>query len=376
MYHTGFSTRKLSDVGSYEFAPGTDMRPNVDDFFDIYGPSSFRSSNHPKEDYTYVHTFGKTQRKRLRHNLSKNGGAIVSGYSIQDPVVLAAENNVMYSAANDHNADYFDFTGGLASRFKNKDVYNNIHHDGIHNATNNIMNRNAEIPSRAGMVANESDCPPGSTYGEMLYKPHTNVPPRNSIASITYRTPPGLNAPFLPPPPVPEDNKKFSNHQLTAVDPRSHASQYVPVSQIQMVPLSVSGSRFGRTNLESYNKEKRALSSTNTLSSQQTEDYSSKFAQTSPSMGCGFPSAALSASEPQMIVQGEFSAFDTPPNVVQNIHSPFLRNTTIGHNKGSQAGVFIPYQKPLALPSRSGHFISLEDYMQESWTTGVEGLGV
>lgn len=347
MHRPGHFMRKPSDVGSYEFPPGTDMRPNIDDFFDIYGPSSLRSANRPEEEYTYVHTFGKTQRKRLRHNLSKNGGALVSGYSINDPVVLAAEKAVMYPGATDRDADYFDFTEGVASRFVDKTNYN------------------AGIPTRSGMAA------AGSTTGELLYKPSTNVPPRNNVASLTHKHHPGMNETFLPPPPVPTDNKKFSNHQLVAVDPRAHASQYVPVSQVQMVPLSVSGSKFGNAGAGN-----RFTGKTDTHPQYFSESVGSEFAQTSPSMGCGFPSAALTDSEPQMVVQGEFSTFDTPPNVVQNIHSPFLRNTSMGQHNGSQAGVFIPYQKPLALPSRGGHFVSLENYMQEPWTSGVEGLGV
>jgi hypothetical protein len=77
-----------------------------------------------------------------------------------------------------------------------------------------------------------------------------------------------------------------------------------------------------------------------------------------------------------MTVQGEFTPFETPPNVVIPVHNPFLRNAALGAHSGPEPGIFTPYRQPTALPSCGGGFVSLEEYLQKPWTTGVEGLGL
>jgi len=311
---TGFAFRPPSNVGSYEYPAGTDLRPHLDDFFDIYGPSSLRSANHPQEEFTYVHTFGKAERKRLRKNLTKTG-PVTPGYKINDPLVLAAQETVLYPPAHDTHA---------------------FEEAGRHPMGAPRSGASASFPCAHGVPATVHP------------KPLTSVPPRESVSSLTYRMPPGLNPMFLPPPPVATQNAKFSNHALKAVDPRVEAASLPPVSQVEISPLWKRNVNFA------------------------TGD---RYAQVAPDSGCSGHTASLQASAPAMTVQGEFAPFEKPPRVVQDIHSPFLRNTSIGDYGAPQPGIFLPYAKPLAIPTKGG-IMSLEDYLRSPTTVGVEGLGL
>lgn len=327
----GYAFRPPSDVGTYEYPKGVDLRPHLDDFFDIYGPSSLRSANHPQEDFTYVHTFGKAERQRARKNLVKTGGPVIPGYKIKDPLVLAAEEAVLYPTGEGHH------TGEA--------------HYGFHEAG---------LPHHRGYAHHGSQPRSGlscsyGVAGPTLAKEST-VPAPSHVHSLNYRIPPGLNPMYLPPPPVPTKTTKFSNKSLTAVDPRAQVAAAVPSSQVDVSPLWTKPVNFA------------------------TEGHfaaeGQRYAQVSPDSGCSGGSALLSAEAPTMTVQGEFASFDTPPKVVQPIHNPFLRNTAIGAYGGPEPGVFVPYRKATALPSCGGGFTSLEGYLQQPWTTGVEGLGL
>lgn len=320
----GYAFRPPSDVGTYEYPQSVDLRPHLDDFFDIYGPSSLRSANHPQEDFTYVHTFGKAERQRARKNLVKTGGAVIPGYKIKDPLVLAAEEAVLYPSGEAHH---------------------NFHEAGL-------------APTHSSQPRSGLSCSYG-VAGPTLPK-ESAVPAPSQVHSLNYRIPPGLNPMYLPPPPVPTKTIKFSDKSLTAVDPRAQVAAMVPSSQVDVSPLWTKPVNFASAHLAAQSHD--------------AEGY--RYAQVSPDAGCSGSSALLSAEAPTMTVQGEFAPFDTPPKVVQPIHNPFLHNTAIGAYGGPEPGVFVPYRKATALPSCGGGFTSLEGYLQQPWTTGVEGLGL
>lgn len=319
----GFSFQPHSDVGSYEYPKNLDLRPPLDGHFDIYGPSSLRSANHPQEDFTYVHTFGKTERLRARKNLTKTGSAAVPGYNVKDPLVLAAEEAVLYPPASDNHS----------SQLTHPQPYN-------------------EGPRSGAAMQGSGMCTHGVPAPYSASPSHT-TPSASQMQSINYRIPTGLNPMYLPPPPVPTtQGEKFSPHALKAIDPRAQAASLMPSSQVDVSPLWTKPVNFA----PGYTGQ--------------------RFAEASPEQGCHATSAALQATEPTMTVQGEFKPFETPPNAVVPVHNPFLRDAAIGAHNQPQAGVFVPYKGINALPGCGGGFVSMEDYLKTPWTTGVEGLGL
>jgi len=334
----GFSYQPHSDVGTYEYPKSVDLRVPIDDYFDIYGPSSLRSANHPQEDFTYVHTFGKTERLRARKNLTKMGGPAIPGYKINDPLVLAAEDTVLYPPASDG----VQHQGSI--RFQEAGVPQGVSGHPSH----------FKSAERAGNSL-QGTCTYGvpAPYAATRPNPPTQAPAASQMGSINYRIPTGLNPMFLPPPPVPTtQGEKFSAHALKAADPRAQAASLMPSSQVDVSPLWTKPVNFA----PGYTGQ--------------------RFAQVSPEQGCHAASAALQATEPTMTVQGEFKPFETPPNVVIPVHNPFLRDTAVGAYAQPEAGVFVPYKRPNALPGCGGGFVSLEDYLKTPWSTGVEGLGL